>query len=70
MTTDYRVLATELLKALDSYPVRPQAHRELCHRAAKLLGHTEIDPVTEILDYYAQLAARSQGKAVYHGPQS
>ena len=33
-------LCRELLRALDSYPIRPMAHRQLCERARQVLRET------------------------------
>jgi len=41
--TDFRELCAELVRAMDSYPLRPKAHRDLCNRVRQALEQT--DPV-------------------------
>lgn len=40
MTTDFRELCRELVRAMDSYPVRPMAHRQLCDHVRQVLAET------------------------------
>jgi hypothetical protein len=42
--TDFRELCAELVRAMDSYPLRPKAHRELCNKVRAALDQTPSDP--------------------------
>ena len=44
--SDFRELCAELVRALDTYPVRPKAHRELCNRVRAAI---ELSEQTEML---------------------
>jgi hypothetical protein len=37
---DFRDLCWELVRAMDSYPLRPKAHRELCNQVRLALADT------------------------------
>jgi hypothetical protein len=38
--TDFRELCQELVRAMDSYPLRPKAHRDLCNKVRAALAAT------------------------------
>ena len=42
MSESFRSLCSELVRALDSYPLRPKAHRDLCHHAWKVLETQDL----------------------------
>jgi hypothetical protein len=37
---DFRELCQELVRAMDSYPLRPKAHRDLCNKVRTALAAT------------------------------
>lgn len=40
--TNFRTRCTELLAAMESYPLRPKAHRDLCNRVRTELNHEPL----------------------------
>jgi len=48
--TDFRELCAELVRAMDSYPVRPRAHRNLCNKARAALDQTPSDPALDHIE--------------------
>jgi hypothetical protein len=38
--TDFRDLCWQLVRAMDSYPLRPKAHRDLCNKVRTALAAT------------------------------
>ena len=61
--TDFRELCYELVRAMDSYPLRPKAHRDLCNRARAALAEYDPKPGTgsdldPVFARYLQIAER------------
>jgi DNA-binding response OmpR family regulator len=38
---DFRELCAELVQAMDKYPVKPKAHRDLCNRVRAAIEQAE-----------------------------
>jgi hypothetical protein len=57
---NFRTRCTELLAAMESYPLRPKAHRDLCNRVRAELEH---EPLIEGRWYWVRFRAseRSNG---------
>ena len=49
--SDFRSRCAELVAAMDSYPVRPKAHRDLCNRVRDELKREP--PTDEEIDQFA-----------------
>jgi hypothetical protein len=46
MSESFRSLCSELIRAMDSYPLRPKAHRDLCNRVRVALAASELKEPT------------------------
>jgi hypothetical protein len=42
MSESFRSLCSELVRAMDSYPLRPKAHRDLCNRVRVALIASDL----------------------------
>jgi hypothetical protein len=61
--TDFRELCYELVRAMDSYPLRPKAHRDLCNKVRLALAEhdrcsTEDADLDPVFARYLQIAER------------
>ena len=48
--TNFREMCAELVCAMDSYPLRPKAHRELCNKARAALDQLPSDPALDQIE--------------------
>jgi hypothetical protein len=46
MSGSFRSLCDELVRAMDSYPLRPKAHRDLCNRVRGALSTVKLNEPT------------------------
>lgn len=52
--TDFRDLCSRLVAAMDTYPVRPKAHRDLCNQVRRELARpVAMAPTSEELTIFA-----------------
>jgi len=42
MSESFRSLCAELVRAMDSYPLRPKAHRDLCNQTREALAASDL----------------------------
>lgn len=52
--TDFRARCAELVAAMDTYPIRPKAHRDLCNQVRRELAQPVLkEPTNEELTIFA-----------------